>query len=381
MAQPGQASAGAAAPARRDRRASSTAGRRWRWSSTSAPSATRPRPTAMPPGTPTSSCRGASGTGAPITACGWSMPPPPPPTATARPASTTTARPAALEQLRPLNLYGWTKHAFDLRVARAIAERRPHPPQWVGLKFFNVYGPNEYHKGRMISVVKVKHDEVAAGGPARLFRSTEPGLADGAAAARLHLGRRRGRRAAVAARHAGGERPVQRRHRPGAQLSRPGACGVRRGRRAAQGRVHRHAGGAARPVPVVHRGRDGPAARGRLSRASSRRSRKACGATCRTTWRSPTATYDPGPAVSAVRPGHRPDRAVRHPLVRAGLYRRAGARAGGCCGGWCSMAPAVATPVAGRRFPHLGDARRRARRTARLRAVLPAGRLSGASRA
>jgi ADP-L-glycero-D-manno-heptose 6-epimerase len=88
--------------------------------------------------------------------------------------------PAALKKLRPLNLYGWTKHAFDLRVARAIAERRPHPPQWAGLKFFNVYGPNEYHKGRMISVVKVKYDEVAAGGAARLFRSTEPGLADGA---------------------------------------------------------------------------------------------------------------------------------------------------------------------------------------------------------
>jgi ADP-L-glycero-D-manno-heptose 6-epimerase len=87
---------------------------------------------------------------------------------------------AALQTLRPLNLYGWTKHAFDLRVARAVATRQAHPPQWVGLKFFNVYGPNEYHKGRMISVVKVKYDEVAAGGAARLFRSTEPGLADGA---------------------------------------------------------------------------------------------------------------------------------------------------------------------------------------------------------
>ena len=86
---------------------------------------------------------------------------------------------ASLEKLRPLNLYGWTKHAYDIRVARAIAERRPHPPQWVGLKFFNVYGPNEYHKGHMISVVKVKHDEVAAGSAPRLFRSTEPGLADG----------------------------------------------------------------------------------------------------------------------------------------------------------------------------------------------------------
>ncbi|MDR3538175.1 MAG: ADP-glyceromanno-heptose 6-epimerase [Acetobacteraceae bacterium] len=86
---------------------------------------------------------------------------------------------AALERLHPLNLYGWTKHSFDLLVARTLAPRQPRPPQWVGLKFFNVYGPNEYHKGKMISVVKVKYDEVAAGGPARLFRSDRPGLEDG----------------------------------------------------------------------------------------------------------------------------------------------------------------------------------------------------------
>ena len=88
----------------------------------------------------------------------------------------------ALERLRPLNLYGWTKHAFDLLVARSLATRQPRPPQWTGLKFFNVYGPNEYHKGRMISVIKVKYDEVATGGPARLFRSDVAGLADGAQA-------------------------------------------------------------------------------------------------------------------------------------------------------------------------------------------------------
>ena len=86
---------------------------------------------------------------------------------------------AALERLRPLNLYGWTKHAFDLLVTRQLVHRRDRPPQWAGLKFFNVYGPNEYHKGKMISVVKVKHDEVAAGHPARLFKSDQPGLADG----------------------------------------------------------------------------------------------------------------------------------------------------------------------------------------------------------
>jgi ADP-L-glycero-D-manno-heptose 6-epimerase len=89
---------------------------------------------------------------------------------------------AALRRLRPLNLYGWSKHAFDLWVAAQIESGAPAPPAWAGVKFFNVYGPNEYHKGNMISVVKVKQDEVAAGGPARLFRSTEPGLADGAQA-------------------------------------------------------------------------------------------------------------------------------------------------------------------------------------------------------
>ncbi|MEA2787981.1 MAG: ADP-L-glycero-D-manno-heptose 6-epimerase [Acetobacteraceae bacterium] len=86
----------------------------------------------------------------------------------------------ALERLRPLNLYGWTKHAFDLLVAKTLLTRREHPPQWAGLKFFNVYGPNEYHKGKMISVVNIKHGEVTAGGPARLFKSDQPGLPDGA---------------------------------------------------------------------------------------------------------------------------------------------------------------------------------------------------------
>lgn len=84
-----------------------------------------------------------------------------------------------LATLRPLNLYGWTKHAFDLNVARMLAAGEPRPPQWAGLKFFNVYGPNEYHKGSMISVVAVKHAEIAAGGPARLFRSDQPDIADG----------------------------------------------------------------------------------------------------------------------------------------------------------------------------------------------------------
>jgi len=85
----------------------------------------------------------------------------------------------ALHTLKPLNLYGWSKHAFDLWVARQAERSAQAPPAWAGVKFFNVYGPNEYHKGSMISVVKVKHDELAAGGPVRLFKSDQPGLPDG----------------------------------------------------------------------------------------------------------------------------------------------------------------------------------------------------------
>ncbi len=84
-----------------------------------------------------------------------------------------------LRRLRPLNLYGWSKHAFDLWVAKGLARGEARPPQWAGLKFFNVYGPNEYHKGSMISVVKVKHDDILAGHAPRLFRSDQPGLPDG----------------------------------------------------------------------------------------------------------------------------------------------------------------------------------------------------------
>ncbi len=90
--------------------------------------------------------------------------------------------PAQLDRLRPLNLYGFSKHAFDRQVQARVARGEAAPPQWAGLKFFNVYGPNELHKGGMVSVVKVKYDEAAAGGPLRLFRSDRPGLADGAQA-------------------------------------------------------------------------------------------------------------------------------------------------------------------------------------------------------
>ena len=87
--------------------------------------------------------------------------------------------PEALARLRPLNAYGWSKHMFDRRVARLITQRMPSPPHWAGLKFFNVYGPNEYHKGNMKSVLAQNFAAIQAGQPIRLFRSYRDDYADG----------------------------------------------------------------------------------------------------------------------------------------------------------------------------------------------------------
>ena len=86
---------------------------------------------------------------------------------------------AALKNLRPLNLYGWSKHAFDLWAMRQAAAGHA-PPLWVGLKFFNVFGPNEAHKGEMMSLVVKNYRAVAAGETIRLFKSHRPDYADGA---------------------------------------------------------------------------------------------------------------------------------------------------------------------------------------------------------
>jgi ADP-L-glycero-D-manno-heptose 6-epimerase len=84
----------------------------------------------------------------------------------------------ALAKLRPLNAYGWSKALFDLYAVRN-ADRNHKPPQWVGLKFFNVYGPNEYHKGSMKSVVAQIWPQVASGERVRLFKSHHRDYANG----------------------------------------------------------------------------------------------------------------------------------------------------------------------------------------------------------
>ena len=77
----------------------------------------------------------------------------------------------ALKRLKPMNLYGWSKQLFDLAIVERARRGDKLPPQWAGLKFFNVFGPNEYHKGEMMSVLAKNYDTVAGGGEVKLFKS------------------------------------------------------------------------------------------------------------------------------------------------------------------------------------------------------------------
>lgn len=79
-----------------------------------------------------------------------------------------------IQNLNPLNMYGYSKHLFDLKVLREKLSGKV-----CGLKFFNVYGPNEYHKGEMSSVVYKAFKQIKANGSVRLFKSHHPDYRDG----------------------------------------------------------------------------------------------------------------------------------------------------------------------------------------------------------
>lgn len=80
-----------------------------------------------------------------------------------------------VEELKPLNPYGESKNEFD----KWVLCRTATPPNWYGLKFFNVYGPNEYHKGRMASVIMHAYNQIREQGGMKLFRSHNPKYKDG----------------------------------------------------------------------------------------------------------------------------------------------------------------------------------------------------------
>lgn len=80
-----------------------------------------------------------------------------------------------VETLKPLNPYGISKNEFD----KWVLHQEDHPPFWAGLKFFNVYGPNEYHKKRMASVIFHSYNQIKKDGVVKLFRSHKDGFQDG----------------------------------------------------------------------------------------------------------------------------------------------------------------------------------------------------------
>jgi ADP-L-glycero-D-manno-heptose 6-epimerase len=80
-----------------------------------------------------------------------------------------------VNNLRPLNAYGISKNEFD----KWVVHQRNHPSFWAGLKFFNVYGPNEYHKGRMASVIFHSFYQIKKSGVVKLFRSHHDAYKDG----------------------------------------------------------------------------------------------------------------------------------------------------------------------------------------------------------
>ena len=168
---------------------------------------------------------------------------------------------SALKTLRPMNLYGWSKHLFDMAVAERAARGEKLPPQWAGLKFFNVFGPNEYHKGTMMSVLARRFDDIKAGRAGAAVQVASRRHRRRRPAARFHLCRRRGAGDDVAAGDAIGQRPLQRRNRQGAQLQGYDAVGLCRARHRAEYRICRHARGNSRQLPVLHPKRGRSAAR------------------------------------------------------------------------------------------------------------------------
>ena len=84
-----------------------------------------------------------------------------------------------LKKLKPLNLYGKSKHLFDLHISKKLEEKKELPPQWVGLKFFNVYGNNERHKKKQMSIVSFLSPLVKKNKRIKLFKSHNIKYKDG----------------------------------------------------------------------------------------------------------------------------------------------------------------------------------------------------------
>ena len=163
--------------------------------------------------------------------------------------------PEALARLRPLNAYGWSKHLVDRRIADDVHRGRPTPAGWAGLKFFNVYGPGEAHKGAMRSVAHQIYPAAARGDAVALFKSDNPAFADGGqlrdfiyvadGCAVIDRMLKADRLAGLYNVGTGA----------GAQLRRPRPRDVHCRRPTRRHPLPRHAAAAAGPLPILHPGR------------------------------------------------------------------------------------------------------------------------------
>ena len=171
---------------------------------------------------------------------------------------------AALKTLRPMNLYGWSKHLFDMAVMERASRGEKLPPQWAGLKFFNVFGPNEYHKGTMMSVLARRFDDIKGGRAVELFKSHRDGIADGDQRRDFIYVDDVVRVVMWLLGCAFGFRPVQCRHRQSAQLQGSDAVGLRGAGTRTQYPLYRHARLDPRQLSIFHRERGRSVAARRL---------------------------------------------------------------------------------------------------------------------
>ena len=111
----------------------------------------------------------------------------PRPSATAARVLATTGRSARAEAARADESLRLEQASVRPDPGRARRQKQKLPPQWAGLKFFNVFGPNEYHKGEMMSLVAKRFDDAKSGRPVQLFKSHRDGRRRWRAEARLHL--------------------------------------------------------------------------------------------------------------------------------------------------------------------------------------------------
>ena len=191
----------------------------------------------------------------------------------------------SLAKLRPLNAYGWSKHVVDRRLARMVEADAKLPPQWVGLKFFNVYGPNEYHKGSMQSVVAKNYSLIRDGRPLCLFRSYRARICRRRSVARFRLCARLRRCGAVAAGSPASVRLVQFGNGTGAQLAGPRQGLILRGWAGAGDRIHRDADRRSSRSTSISRKRAWSACARPATNDHLRPWKRALRTTCITIWR------------------------------------------------------------------------------------------------